>query len=225
MLPDGKGGVLGLRIVVYSPVRLFCEGVAACLEGDATVEAAICCHMAGDLVETVTGFAIDVVLVDVAQQSGLAEGRALASACPDVSIVALALGDASADVIDCADAGFISYVPRDAPISQLRAIIDMAMRGEVQCGPKVSGALLRELRSRQRKALEDQSSEPLTRRECGVLRLVGRGLSNKEIAQQLGVSEATIKNHVHGILAKLRVRRRAQAAARFRDQPWIARIG
>jgi two-component system nitrate/nitrite response regulator NarL len=216
---------LGLRIVVFSPVRLFGEGVAACLEGDGAVDAAICCHLAGDMVETVTGFAADVVLVDVAQHGGLGEGRALAAACPDIPIVALALGDASSDVIACADAGFISYVPRDAPISQLRAIIDMAMRGEVQCGPKVSGALLRELRLRQRKGLEDQGSDPLTRRECGVLRLLGRGCSNKEIAQQLGVSEATIKNHVHEVLAKLRVRRRAQAAARLREQPWIARIG
>ena len=55
--------------------------------------------------------------------------------------------------------------------------------------------------------------------------MLGRGLANKEIAQQLGVSEATVKNHVHEILAKLRVRRRAQAAIRLRDQPWIVRVG
>ena len=55
--------------------------------------------------------------------------------------------------------------------------------------------------------------------------LLGRGLSNKAIARQLILSEATVKNHVHEILTKLRVRRRAEATARFRDQPWIAQVG
>lgn len=96
---------------------------------------------------------------------------------------------------------------------------------QVQCDPKVSGALLRELRSRRRKTTEEQGNDPLTRRECDVLRLLGRGASNKEIARQLGVSDATIKNHVHEVLAKLRVHRRAQAAARLREQPWIATVG
>ena len=120
---------------------------------------------------------------------------------------------------------FVSYVPRDASIAQLRNIIHMAMRGEVPCDPKVSAALLRELRVRQRQAIEEQANDPLTRRECEVLRLLGRGLSNKAIARQLILSEATVKNHVHEILTKLHVRRRAEATARFRDQPWIAQVG
>ena len=179
----------------------------------------------GDVLECVTDFAPDVILIDVAQQDGLREGRALAAACPDIPIVAAALADASSDVIACADAEFVSYVPRDASIAQLRNIIHMAMRGEVPCDPKVSAALLRELRVRQRQAIEEQANDPLTRRECEVLRLLGRGLSNKAIARQLILSEATVKNHVHEILTKLHVRRRAEATARFRDQPWIAQVG
>jgi DNA-binding NarL/FixJ family response regulator len=94
-----------MRILVFSPIRLFGEGVAACLEGDEAVEATSCCHRAEDIVACVTTFAPDAVLIDVAQQDGLREGRALAVACPDIPIVALALADASSDVIARADAG------------------------------------------------------------------------------------------------------------------------
>jgi DNA-binding NarL/FixJ family response regulator len=54
---------------------------------------------------------------------------------------------------------------------------------------------------------------------------LGRGLSNKEIARTLNLSDATVKNHVHSILAKLNVRRRAEALARLRQQLWIVRVG
>jgi two-component system, NarL family, nitrate/nitrite response regulator NarL len=72
---------------------------------------------------------------------------------------------------------------------------------------------------------DDAGCEPLTRRECQVLRLLGRGLSNKEIARHLTLSEATIKNYVHEVLVKLHVHRRAQAMTRFREEPWIANVG
>jgi DNA-binding NarL/FixJ family response regulator len=150
---------------------------------------------------------------------------ALAAARPDIPIIALAAGDAASDVIACADAGFASYVLRDAPISRLREIIDMAIRGEVVCSPKISGGLLRELRLRRTQSQETEANDPLTRRECDVLRLLARGLSNKEIARHLTLSEATIKNHVHEVLGKLHVRRRAEAMVRVRDRPWIANIG
>jgi DNA-binding NarL/FixJ family response regulator len=213
---------LVMRIAVYSSIRLFTEGLAACLDRDRSTTTA-CCRP-DNVVDDVLKFGADVVLVDVTTPDGMREGRALAAACPDIPIIALA-PDASAEVIACVDAGFASYVPRDAPLSQLRAIIDMALRGEVSCSPKLSGDLLRELRLRGRRDIEKQAGEPLTRRECEVLRLLGRGQSNKQIAMNLRISEATIKNHVHSILAKLRVRRRTEALARMRDEPWIARVG
>jgi two-component system, NarL family, nitrate/nitrite response regulator NarL len=216
---------VGMRILVFSPVRLFGEGIAACLQSDGAVEATASCYRSDEVVDSVAKFAPGVLLVDVAQHGGLQEGRALAAACPGLPIVALATGETSSDVIACADAGFTSYVRRDAPLSRLRTIIEMALRGEVLCDPKVSGELLRELRSRRPKPPEDQATEPLTRRECDVLRHVARGFSNKEIARQLGLSEATIKNHVHEILAKLHVNRRTQALALVREQPWLARVG
>jgi len=65
----------------------------------------------------------------------------------------------------------------------------------------------------------------LIRRESKVLELVGRGLSNKEIGCELSLSVATVKHHVHHILEKLKLSRRAEAMRRVRDAPWLARIG
>ena len=62
----------------------------------------------------------------------------------------------------------------------------------------------------------------LTRREGEVLQLIGRGLSNKEIARDLSLSVATVKHHVHHVLEKLQLPRRAQAMRRVRETPWIA---
>jgi len=87
---------------------------------------------------------------------------------------------------------------------------------------EISGGLLR--------ALFHTTPEPdgrgvdhgLTRRESEVLQLLGRGLSNKEIGNELSLSVATVKHHVHHILEKLELPRRAQAMRRVRDAPWIA---
>ncbi|MCP4936410.1 MAG: response regulator transcription factor [bacterium] len=99
-----------------------------------------------------------------------------------------------------------------------------ALRGECVCNPLIAGSLLREVRRRQKIAHEQVGSELLTRRECEVLRLLGQGVSNKQIARELNLSVATVKNHVHNIFAKLNIHSRGEALARLRNEPWIARI-
>jgi DNA-binding NarL/FixJ family response regulator len=95
-------------------------------------------------------------------------------------------------------------------------VVRRALREEVVCDPKISRELLRELsRRRAMAALEQPVGEELTRRERDVLRLLGRRLSNKEIARQLCLSPATVKNHVHSILAKLNVAGRQEVFARL----------
>jgi DNA-binding NarL/FixJ family response regulator len=93
---------------------------------------------------------------------------------------------------------------------------------QVACPPEIAGGLLRAL-FRKAPHIEDPLSDPgLTQREKDVLRLIGQGHSNEEIASELHLSVATIKHHVHHVLDKLNLPNRAQAMRRVRDAPWLA---
>jgi DNA-binding NarL/FixJ family response regulator len=215
----GDSGILS--VIVYSPVRLFADGVAACLDAQADT-CAVACHDLASLSARLESGQADMVLVDVTDRRALGQGRALIHAFPHVKAIALALPDAAEDVIACADAGFTSYVPRNACVEDMCEVLRRALRDEVSCGPKVSGGLLRELRRRQAMpAPAVDPGEELTRREREVLRLLGRRMSNKEIARQLCLSTATVKNHVHAILSKLKVHARSEALARLQADPMI----
>ena len=74
----------------------------------------------------------------------------------------------------------------------------------------------------ERQADTIDADQGLTRREGEVLKLIGQGMSNKEIARDLNLSLATVKHHVHHVLQKLGLPRRAQAMRRVREAPWIA---
>ena len=204
-----------LDVVVYSPVRLFAEGVAACLDSQPESHAVACCQF-DSVHDAVAKGRADIVLLDVTDRRVLAEGRRLMRDFPDLRVIALALPEAADEVIACADHGFVSYVPRNACVEDMREVLRRALREEVVCDPKVSGGLLRELR--RRRALADPADpcgDELTKREREVLRLLGRRLSNKEIARQLCLSTATVKNHVHSILTKLKVNGRQEVLARM----------
>lgn len=218
-LGRGRSDIFG--VVVYSPVRLFADGVAACLDAQHDIRAAACHDVQSLGAELESGRA-DMVLVDVTDRRALEQGRALIHAFSHVKAIALALPEAAEDVIACADAGFVSYVPRNACVEDMCEVLRRALRDEVSCDPKVSGGLLRELRRRQTmSAPPSEPGEELTRREREVLHLLGRRMSNKEIARQLCLSTATVKNHVHAILTKLNVHARSEALARLQADPMI----
>ena len=210
-----------MRVFVYSAVRLFGESLGARLVQDDIVTAIIVEHALLEITRKVRRFGADIVLYDVGRRRGLPAARALADECLDVPIVALALPEVAEEVIACADAGFVSYVPRDASFEELMSIMRMALRGEMECNPKIACTLLQEIRRRRDPDAFREAGVELTRREGEILRLVSRGLSNKEIAFDLNLSVATVKNHVHAILQKLQLKRRTEAQQLLSEKPWL----
>jgi DNA-binding NarL/FixJ family response regulator len=137
--------------------------------------------------------------------------------------VALGLTEQRQEVIRCGRAGFAGYVTREASIDSLCRTLSEIVEGRLACPPEIAGGLLRALFRRDPRPDESDVDLGLTRRESEVLELLGRGLSNKEIGCELCLSVATVKHHVHHILEKLKLPRRAQAMRRVRDAPWLAR--
>jgi two-component system nitrate/nitrite response regulator NarL len=211
-----------MKVLIFTPIRLFGEALTRSLGEFDEIAVVDKCHAVDQVADRVLELAPDLVPFDVTGEPSLGEAHGLARACPSVRMIALALPEMPKEVIACADAGFTAYLPRHASIDELRGLMRMVLRGEATCHPKVVVCLLSELR-RRRGAHEANESEPLTRREADVLRLVGRGASNKEVARVLNVSVSTVKAHMHSVLAKLRVRGRAQAIARLRSEPWLER--
>jgi DNA-binding NarL/FixJ family response regulator len=210
-----------MNIVVVTPVRLFGDGLGACIGDRTGMTVSAVVNDFAELQAHLTGSHVDVALIDVTQPINLFDTRRIAAQYPHVSLVALGLVEQRQEVIRAGRAGFAGYVSRDASIDTLcQALRDVAA-GRLAMPPEIAGSLLRALFQHE----ETLSADPdvgLTRRESEVLVLLGQGLSNKEIGNELCLSVATVKHHVHHVLEKLKLPRRAQAMRRVRDTPWMA---
>lgn len=163
----------------------------------------------------------DVVLMDLQMPivNGVVATRQLHAEQPSCRVIALTTFDEDEYVFDCLRAGAVGYLLKDAPSETLFAAIRAAARGESFLQPSVTTRVLAEFTrlSEQPGASTTVLIEPLSEREREILRLIAKGSSNREIADELFITEGTVKNHVTNILGKLDVRDRTQAALKARE--------
>jgi DNA-binding NarL/FixJ family response regulator len=212
-----------MNIIVLTPVRLLGDGLAACFGSRPDMRALALVSDLGTLRHALATMEVHVVLIDVTQGVDLFDVRAIAAEWSEIPLVALGLTEQRQEVIRCGRAGFAGYVTRETSIDALCKALTDIVAGRLPCPPEIAGGLLRALFRRDPHSEESDVDFALTRRESEVLELLGRGFSNKEIGSELCLSVATVKHHVHHILEKLKLPRRAQAMRRVRDAPWIAR--
>ena len=149
----------------------------------------------------------DVVVMDLMMpvMDGIAATRQLRRAYPDTEVIALTSTLEEHKVNGAIEAGAISYMLKDASSDTLADAIHAAARGEVRLHPEAAKRLVRDFRG-------GEMRETLTPKETIVLQLIARGHSNRDIAADQGVSEATVKTHVSRLLSKLGLDSRTQAA-------------
>jgi NarL family two-component system response regulator LiaR len=149
----------------------------------------------------------DVVLMDLLmpELDGIAATQVIRRELPDTEVVALTSVLEDEKVVGAVRAGAIGYLLKDTKAAELRQAIKAAAAGQVQLSPKAAARLMREV-------VAPDRPEPLSERELDVLRLLARGRANKQIARELSIAEKTVKSHVSGILGKLGVQSRTQAA-------------
>lgn len=159
----------------------------------------------------------DVVLLDVVMEpmSGIEACRELRARLPQTRVLMLTSYADQEAVVASILAGAAGYLLKNAARAELLRAIRAVAQGQALLDPMVTRAVTERLvrLAAQPPAPAAKLPEPLTERERGVLALVARGLTNKEIARELVISEKTARNHLSTILAKLGLSRRSEAAA------------
>jgi DNA-binding NarL/FixJ family response regulator len=134
--------------------------------------------------------------------------------------VAFGVAETDAEIVALAAAGIAGYVRDDAAAEDVVAVLKSTMRDELLCSPRAAATLCHHVAVLSRDGHGGppaKSPAPaLSKRELQIGDLIDRGLSNKQIARQLGIQVTTVKNHVHNIFDKLKVHRRGEAAACLR---------
>ena len=202
------------RVAIIMEIGLFRDALVRALHraGLQVVESAA---TAPEATETLTQLGADVVFVDVSRRGGLETLQRIASAAPEIRLLALAVRDREPDVLACIEAGAAGYVVRDASLEELADAARRALRDEPLASPHVIAELMRRVATLSGHG-RNARLRVLTSRELEVVQLIERGLSNKEIATQLSIAVKTVINHLHSILEKLGVQRRGEAASIMR---------
>ncbi len=164
-------------------------------------------------VELAISAAPDVVLLDVRmpKQSGIEACRAIKEAAPATKIVMLTSSDEEADLYEAVKNGASGYLLKDSSIEEVAQGIRVVADGQSLISPSMAAKLIDEFKTMSKPDKMTGAALKLTERELDVLRLVAKGLSNRDVAQQLAISENTVKNHVRNMLEKLQLHSRMEA--------------
>jgi DNA-binding NarL/FixJ family response regulator len=206
-----------IRTLIVDDHALFRRGLEIVLVTEPDIEVV---GQAGDGAEAVqrAGESLpDVVLMDVRmpRSSGIEACRAIKDVAPSARIIILTMSDEEEDLFDAIKAGASGYLLKDIPLDQVAEAVRSVHGGQSLISPSMAGKLLTEFASLTKRETEepprDVPAPKLTDREMQVLRLVARGMNNRDIAKELFISDNTVKNHVRNILEKLQIHSRMEA--------------
>jgi two-component system, NarL family, nitrate/nitrite response regulator NarL len=216
-----------VRVIIVDDMRLYREALAGLLGREAWIQSVESATDADEALACLDVPTPVVVLLNMAMTGSIFILAALGRAAPQVGVIALGVSETEHEVIACAEAGVAGYLLRRESLHDLKAIVQSVARGETICSPQVAATLLRRVATLAAERKLATGTAQLTAREREVLKLIDEGLSNRDIAGRLSIEVRTVKNHVHNILEKLKVRRRGEAAAWMRaaDGPASAHAG
>jgi DNA-binding NarL/FixJ family response regulator len=204
-----------VRVLIVDDHAVFRHGLQLALEHVPDIAVVGDVDDGADAIEACAQLAPDVVLMDVRmpRMSGIDAARLITELHPAVRVLMLTGSQLEEDLFAAVRAGAAGYLLKEASTEEVAEAIRAVANGQAFVSPAMTGALLAEFNALTARADERDGERRLTTRELEILGLVTQGLSNKQIAAQLVISQNTVKNHVRNILEKLRLRSRAEAAA------------
>jgi DNA-binding NarL/FixJ family response regulator len=207
-----------IRIAIVDDHPLFREGVTRSLSEIGGFEIVGEGATAQDAERIASTVRPDLLLLDISLPGGgLAAVATILADHPTQKIVMLTVSEANADVTKALNAGVQGYILKGVGSRALADILRNVAAGESYLTPALSARLLSDLQSPQPANGVADRLRHLTERQTEILRLVAEGLSNKEVALRLELQEKTVKHHMTGVLSKLNVRNRTEAALMMRE--------
>jgi DNA-binding NarL/FixJ family response regulator len=204
-----------IRVLVVDDHALFRRGLEIVLAQEPDIEVVGEAGDGAEAVEQAADLLPDVVLMDVRmpRRSGIEACTAIKDVVPSARIIMLTMSEEEGDLYDAIKAGASGYLLKEITIDEVATAIRAVAGGQSLISPAMASKLLTEFATLiKRDGDREQVPAPrLTERELEVLRLVARGLNNRDIAKQLFISENTVKNHIRNILEKLQLHSRMEA--------------
>ena len=215
--PDASPHAEPIRTIIVDDHALFRRGLEMVLDGEPDIDLVGQASDGAEAVEKAAESLPDIVLMDIRmpRSNGIEACRAVKAAAPSAKIVILTISDEEEDLFEAIRAGASGYLLKDIPLDEVADTVRAVHGGQSLINPSMAGKLLTEFAALARRDDEERAQEVpaprLTEREMQVLKLVARGMNNRDIAKELFISENTVKNHVRNILEKLQIHSRMEA--------------
>ena len=215
-----------VRVMVVDDQQLMRDGISSLLSIQENIEVIGTAANGQEAIEQALIEQPDVILMDVRMpvMDGITATRQIRYQLPTCQVLMLTTFDDEEYIVKALLAGASGYLLKDIPAQDLAKAIQLAHRGIYQLEPSIVGKLVGAIANIAPKTLPASDESPsqqldeLTEREVEVLRLIATGATNREIAEELVISEGTVKNHVSNILSRLGLRDRTQAAIYARER-------
>jgi two-component system NarL family response regulator len=207
-----------IRALIVDDHALFRRGLEMVLAAEDDIELVGEASDGTEAVEKAGESLPDVVLMDIRmpKSSGIEACRAMKEVAPSSKIVMLTISDEEEDLFEAIRAGASGYLLKDIPLDEVADVVRAVHGGQSLINPSMAAKLLTEFAALARRDGDEQPEQQvpapkLTDREMQVLKLVAKGMNNRDIAKELFISENTVKNHVRNILEKLQIHSRMEA--------------
>lgn len=207
-----------IRILLVDDTALFRTAIGELINRESGLEVVGEAENGLEAVEKARALSPDVVVMDIEMpvMDGVQAARLIAEQAPNVRVVMLTVSESDDHLFDAIRFGAQGYLLKNLRPAELFSLVRAVMRDESPLSPAIAKRLLGQIRdgaSLTSMPAPQPERPALTRRELEVLQLVADGISNKEIATSLFITEGTVKNHIHNALEKLQLENRTQAAA------------
>lgn len=208
-----------IHLLLVNESGLIGNVIRAALEDESDLKVVASVTSAEEALKVVQEQTIDVALVStrLPEQGALKLTSAITQLAPSTKVLVLGLTEEKKHVLRYVEAGATGYVLKDHSLEELIETVRAAQDGKVFVSPQIAAAMMERLSNLARMFSDIENNvtdtTSLTERELEVLELIGKGLTNQQIAEKLVIELGTVKNHVHSILEKLNVRTRNEAAA------------